>query len=143
MTQDTNGRGDLVDMDVPPKLKLAMLWASAMFLYVYGDIFDLFRASRIEDILAGKTPVGETTQLALLSFSLMMAIPGLMVVLSVILKPAINRGANLIVGAAFTIIVALTMRGAWNFYLFLGSIDMILTAAIVWTAWRWPRTNAR
>lgn len=138
MSQDKS-RGALVDMDVPPKLKLALLWASVMFCYVYGDIFDLFRAARVEDILAGKTPVGETTQLALLSFSLMMAIPSLMVALSVLLNPAISRAANLVFGVAFTVIVALTMRGAGYFYLFLGTIDIILTATIVWTAWRWPR----
>jgi hypothetical protein len=30
---------------------------------------------------------------------------------------------------------AFTMPGAWVFYIFLGSVDVVLTALIVWYAW--------
>ncbi len=43
------------------------------------------------------------------------------------------------VGVLYTLFVLATMPGAWAFYLFLGTLDMALTALIVWFAWTWPR----
>jgi hypothetical protein len=31
------------------------------------------------------------------------------------------------------------MPGAWEFYVFLGVIEIVLTALIVWYAWKWPK----
>jgi hypothetical protein len=31
------------------------------------------------------------------------------------------------------------MPGSWVFYIFLGSVEVVLTALIVWYAWTWPR----
>lgn len=59
----------LEDIKVNVKLKLAALWASFMFLYIYVDYFHLFMPGSIEDILAGKMFVFDITQLALLTVS--------------------------------------------------------------------------
>ena len=44
--------------------------------------------------------------------------------------------------APYTVFVLATMPGAWAFYLFVGTVDMVLTALIVWYAWTWPRQAA-
>jgi hypothetical protein len=36
----------------------------------------------------------------------------------------------------------ITMPGAWAFYIFLGVVEVVLTALIVWYAWNWPRQEA-
>jgi hypothetical protein len=41
-------------INVSVKLKLATLWASFMFLYIYVDYFALYMLSKIDDILKGK-----------------------------------------------------------------------------------------
>lgn len=140
-TEDAGGALD--DVKVHVKLKLSALWASVMFCYVYGDYFLLYQPGKLRDMLDGNmAPLGPATQGVLLFTSVSMAIPAVMVFLSLALRPAPNRVLNIILGALYTVFVLLTMPGAWAFYLFLGSLDVVLTALIVWHAWRWPRQEA-
>jgi hypothetical protein len=39
----------------------------------------------------------------------------------------------------YSIIIVMTMRGAWGFYLLLGCVEVALTVAVTWYAWTWPR----
>ena len=71
----------------------------------------------------------------------MLAIPSVMIFLSVALQPALARWLNIIVGAAYTAIILLTMW-AWVYHIFYGVIEIALTALIVWYAWNWPRAPA-
>lgn len=133
----------LVDTKIDIKFKLSALWASLMFCYVYGDFFGLFKPGRLQHMLDGRMgPLGETTQGVLVGTSALMAIPSLMVVLSLVLKPAVSRWANIVFGALYTAIMLITMPGSWAFYIFLGVIEVLLTATIVWQAWKWPRQAA-
>jgi len=90
-------------------------------------------------MLAGKMgPLGPTTQAILLGTSVMMAIPSVMIFLSLALKPALSRWANIIFGVIYTLIILVTMWD-WAFYVFFGVVEVILTALIVWYAWNWPK----
>jgi hypothetical protein len=136
--------GALEDFQVPVKVKLSALWTAVMFCYVYGDYFGLYRPGQLQGMLAGRMePLGPTTQGVLLGTSLMMAIPAVMVFLSLALKPAINRWANIVLGTLYTLIMLATMPGAWAFYIFFGVVEVVLTALVAWYAWRWPRLNVR
>ena len=53
---------ELEDIKVHVKLKLAALWASVMFMYVYVDVIGFFKPGVIEDILAGVVWEFEITQ---------------------------------------------------------------------------------
>jgi hypothetical protein len=121
------------------RLKLSALWAAVMFCYVYGDFFSLFKPGRLASMQAGQTGVGPTTQGALLAFAVLMSVPALMVFLALILPAAICRWANILAGAAFTLLMLAIIPGAWTFYEYLGIVEAALTALIVWYAWRWPR----
>jgi hypothetical protein len=131
--------GSLSDFKIPVKLKLSALWTSVMFCYLYGDYFGLHKPGKLREMLDGRMPIGATTQGLLLGTAALMAIPSLMVFLSLVLKPTINRWANVVFGALFTLIMLITMPGAWAFYIFLGVIEVVLTGLIVWYAWTWPR----
>ena len=132
--------GALEDFQVPLKVKLSALWTAVMFCYVYGDYFGLYLPGQLQAMLAGKMEsLGPTTQGVLLGTSLMLAIPAVMVFLSLALKPAMNRWANIVLGTLYTLIMLVTMAGAWVFYIFFGVVDVVLTALVVWYAWRWPR----
>lgn len=52
----------LEDIKASLKLKLAALWASFMFLYIYLDYFALYMPGIIEDILRGRVFVFDITQ---------------------------------------------------------------------------------
>ncbi len=133
----------LDDIKVHVKFKLAALWASAMFCYIYGDYFWLYAPGKLQGMLEGKMePLGQATQVVLLGVSISMAIPAVMIFLSLALKARLSRWLNIVLGVVYTVFVLITMPGASAFYLFLGSVDMILTALIVWYAWNWPKQEA-
>ena len=133
----------LEDLAIPVKLKISALWASAMFCYIYADFFMLHEPGRLANMNAGiLAPFGLATAAIMLGVSVMMVIPSVMVFLSLVLPPSVNRWANMALGAIYTIIIILTMIGAPLFYLFFGTVEVMLTAAIVWYGWTWPRTAA-
>jgi hypothetical protein len=130
----------LEDLKVHVKLKISALWAAVMFCYVYGDYFGLFKPGILEEMIAGKMgPLGPATQGVLLGVALMMAIPSVMVFLSLVLPPTVNRWMNITFGVIYTVIMLITMPGEWTFYIFLGVVEMVLTGLIVWYSWNWPK----
>lgn len=133
----------LQDHPVGIRYRLAALWASLTFCYLYGDYFGLYVPGKLRMMTDGLMgPLGETTQGILIGTAAMMAIPSLMVVLSLVLRPGIARILHIVFGLAFTIIMALTMPGGWLFYQLLGVVEMALTLTIAWTAWKWPRAGS-
>ncbi len=89
------------EIKVSLKLKLAALWASFMFLYIYVDYFALYMPGKIGDILKGKVFVFEISQAFLLVALVSVTIPALMIFLSVALPAKVNRWANIIIAAVY------------------------------------------
>lgn len=129
------------DIKVHVKLKLSALWAAVMFCYIYGDYFGLYVPGQLKGMLAGQGPIGPTSQSSLVPVAIMMAVPGIMVFLSLIMLPRLNRVVNMVLGTLYTAIMVITMPGAWVFYIVLGVIEVVLTLLIVGYAWKWPREN--
>jgi len=137
------GKPALEDARVNVKIKLSALWASVMFCYVYGDYFGLYGKGKLAEMMDGRIgPLGEATQSVLVGVSAMMAVPSVMVFLSLALTPMLNRWLNLLLGLGYSAIMLLTMRGAPTFYVFLGVVEVLITLTIVWHAWTWPRRPA-
>ena len=130
----------LQDYRAPVKVRLAAFWASLMFCYVYADFFGLFVAGRLGEMNRGiMNPLGPATPGVLLGASIMLAVPALMVSASLVMRPTLNRWANIVLGLVYAAIILLTMIGAPLFYLFFGTVEVALSLIIVWHAWRWPR----
>jgi hypothetical protein len=134
----------LVNYPIPTKVKLSALWASTMFCYIYCDYFELYTHGKLQSMLQGNLgPMGSVTQGVLLGLSAMMALPSLMVFLSVALPARYNKVLNIVVGAFFTLLMAfLTYSTEWYFYKFFAGIETALTALVVSYAWRWPKSAA-
>jgi Family of unknown function (DUF6326) len=127
------------DIKVHVKFKLCALWTSVMFVYIYADYFGLYEPGALQHILNGKMgPLGAVTQTGLLGSMALMAVPSVMIFLSLVLKPTINRWANIVVGLAFTVIETLTLPGAWMYYILAAVVADVLTLLVVWYAWTWP-----
>jgi hypothetical protein len=109
-----------------------------MFLYVYGDYFQLYQPGQLTDMIAGRTALGATSQALLLGMSLIMILPSLMPFLSLALPAPINRWVNIVAGLLYTVIMVLAIRGGWHFYILYGWIEIVVTGLVVWYAWRWP-----
>ena len=131
----------LDDKRIHVKIKLSALWAAVMFCYIYGDVFRLFQHGELQAMLDGKMWGLPVTQGLLVGTSAFIAIPSIMVFLSLVLRPGLNRWANILFGVIYTGTMLYTMMysGPWAFYIFLGFIEVTLTVLIVWHAWTWPR----
>ena len=87
--------------------------------------------------------MGAATEGALIGMAAVMAVPSLMIFLSLILPPAANRWINILLGAVYSVIMLLAMQNSWHFYVLLGLIEIVLTLLIIWYAWTWPKQPAR
>lgn len=126
----------------PVKLKLCMLWTATMFCYAYADYFGLFQPGRLASMNAGRIePLGAASPGVLVGVSIMMAVPAAMTFLSLILPPRPDRWINIVLGLAYTAIIAMTMPGAPPFYLMFCIIEMVFTLLLAWYAWTWPRSG--
>ncbi|MBI2022777.1 hypothetical protein HYS97_02930, partial [Candidatus Daviesbacteria bacterium] len=114
-----NTAGELENIKVNVKLKLAALWTSVVFLYIYVDYFGFFRPGFIEGVLAEKVWQFEITQAFLLVALASVTIPILMIFLSVALPAKVNRWTNIIVAAVYIPFTLFNLAGeAWLFMIF-------------------------
>ena len=123
---------------IPVKMMLSALWATLMFLYIYADFFSLYRPGQIEEMVSGRIGPFSVTQGSLLTFSILMLIPAVMVFLSLALKSRVDRWANIILGVLYTAVNIGNLVGeTWAFYILFGIVEMALTLLIVGYAWKW------
>ncbi|MEV6223748.1 DUF6326 family protein [Nocardia fluminea] len=132
----------LEDQPMPVRVELAAAWTSFMFLYAYVDILNFFTPGTIEDILDGRVFEFALSQTFSTTALTLMAIPILMVVLSITLPARVNRIANLIVASLYVPVTAFNVLGeSWLYFYGLGvALELILLALILRYAWTWPRT---
>lgn len=132
----------LEDAPVNIKIKLAALWTATTFCYLYGDYFELYTPDKLNSMINGNNPLSSSS--GLLFASLIMAVPPIMIVVSIFLKPKLNKWLNIIFGGLFTLLmlsIAIESLKPWYaFYVFLALLDAVLTGLAVWLALKWPRT---
>ena len=126
------------DVKINVKMKLSALWVALMLLYIYADIFSLFRPGQIKEMIEGLMGPLPVTQGSLLTASILMIIPAVMVFLSLTLSPRVNRWANIILGVLYTFVNISNLIGeTWIYYISFGVVEIALTLLIVWYAWKW------
>lgn len=137
-----NTQNALEDMKVNSKLKLAVLWASFMFLYIYVDYFALYMPGKIEDILKARVFVFDLTQGFLLGALASVTIPALMIFLSVAMPAKVNRCANIIIATVYIPYTLFNLAGeTWMHMVFGAAVEVVLLSLIIRYAWKWPRTE--
>jgi len=134
----------LGDVKINVKIKLSALWVTLMLFYIYADIFGFYTPGNIEKVLSGDLGGIQITEGFLFVMAIWMAIPSVMVFLSLTLKANANRWVNIIIG-----IVSIVVLGASFFvgefsarYTFQAIVEGVLIALIVWHAWKWPIQEA-
>ena len=129
------------DTQVDVKLVLSALGIAMLFVFAYVDIFGFYRDDVLDAALDGRVA---TTDFAVnqvfLTFTLIyILIPTLMVVLSLVLTPRVNRPINIVVSLLYMASIIVSCIGEeWAYYLVGSLIEVLLLAAIVRAAWRWP-----
>jgi hypothetical protein len=138
-----NSINKMEDMKISVKMKLSALWVAMMFLYIYADILYLYKPGQLGEMIKGLMGPFPATQGALLSASILVAIPAVMVFLSLTLKPKVNRWANITLGILYTAVNIVNLIGeTWAFYIFFGIVEIGCTLLIVWNAWKWSKQES-
>jgi hypothetical protein len=142
MSKKTNTTSTLRDPRMPVQAKLAAAWTSFLFLYIYVDYFALYMPGAIDDILAGVVWEFNISQTLLTIFLTLIAIPSLMVMLSMTLPARVNRAANLVVASLYIPVSVFNALGeSWiSFYGLSIGLEVAILALILREAWTWPRT---
>ncbi len=106
-TKGYNGQREdmLEDPKINVKLKLSALWAPLVALYLYGDYFEMYVSGKVDGLLHGNSLLD--SPLRSLMTSILLAIPALTIGPSLLLRPKINRGLNLVFATLLTIVVLL------------------------------------
>ena len=139
---DQKSRNSLQSFQLPRPLRLSLLWASMMFLYVYNDYISMYQPETIAMMREGRMgPLGEATDAVLLGVAILMTIPALMVFLSAGLPAAFSKWLNVGFGAAYTLVNAATLFGSPPFYQLIVCVEIVLSISIVVLALTWPKAS--
>ena len=140
MNTQIKQQNTLADHHISIPLKLAALWASFMFFYIYVDYFHLYMPKTLEDIQSGKVFVFDITQGFLIAALVSVSIPALMIFLSVVLPSKVNRFSNIIIATIFIPYTLFNLAGeAWIHMIYGAIVEVLLLLLIIYFAWKWPR----
>lgn len=136
-----NTSTDYRDSWINPRIKIAALWASMLFVFVYVDLFSLYRADVRADIEAGEVSAFSIGQGFLLGVTVYVALPSLMVFLSLVLPARVTRMANIVLAVLYALTIVGSAVGEWNYYILGSAIEVALLAGIAYYAWTWPKAT--
>jgi len=129
------------DTQVDVKLVLSALWIAMLFVFAYVDIFGFYRADVLDAALDGKvaTTAFTVNQIFLTLTLVYILLPTLMVVLSLLLKPRVNRIINIVASLLYVLSIIVSCIGEqWTYYILGSIVEAILLVAIARAAWKWP-----
>jgi hypothetical protein len=135
MTAAPNLEPSTVDV----RVKISALWTSTLFVFAYVDLFSLYRDDFRADLDAGEVGGFTVNQAFLLGTTAYVVVPSLMVFLTLVLPPRIDRVANIALGIAYALTVVAGAVGEWSYYVLGSAVEVALLAAVVYFAWTWPR----
>lgn len=131
------------ELKVNIRIRLVALWTALMFFYIYGDYFKLYIPDETGKLVSGDTLLDSPVKL--FAASVLLALPPIVIILTVLAKASFARIVNIIFGLFFTaimLLIAFTSLGEWWIaYVFYAIVESLITMIIVLQAWNWPKVN--
>jgi hypothetical protein len=115
-------------------LKLAGLWVALMLVFLLGDVLRVYAG----DVKPGEISGMKLGQAGWLGIAVLMALPIVMLVLTLLVDGPVNRWANIIVAGfflLFNLIGLPTYPGAYDKFLI--AVGLVFNIMTIWIAWRW------
>jgi Family of unknown function (DUF6326) len=137
MTSKTN----LEPFPVNVRIKISALWTAMLLVFAYVDIFSFYRPDFRAEIEAGEIGGFAVDQRFLLATTVYVVIPCLMVFGTLVLRPRVNRIANLVLCAAYVLTIVVSAIGEWSYFILGSAVELAFLAAIAYYAWTWPRES--
>jgi Family of unknown function (DUF6326) len=135
MTSDTKFEPSNVNV----RIKISALWTSMLFVFAYVDLFSLYRPDFRADLEAGEVGGFDVDRPFLLGTTVYVVIPSLMVFCALILRPRVNRIANIALAITYALTIIAGAIGEWGYYVLGSAVEVALLAGVVYYSWTWPR----
>jgi len=121
------------------QITISALWVAVMLSSLMGDVLRFYEPGIIKQIIAGEVEGMQQTHRGLLVSATFMAIPIVMVVLSMTLNYNANRWANIVFSIFFFgfTLIWLLVKPPPAYKILLGSVGLVCNALIVWYAYMW------
>jgi len=130
----------LVEQKANIKLIIMSAWIALMCLYIYCDIFSLYRPGTIGSITSGKMGFLDVSQMSLFSASLLMVIPSVMILVSTLATARICRNINVVTSAIYFLVNIGNLAGeTWAYYYLFGLLEIVVVIFIFVISLRWPK----
>ncbi len=131
---------------IPVQAKIAAAWTSFTLLYAYVDILNFFKPGVLDSILHGKVWDFDVSAPLLTLMLASVAIPSVMVFLSLVLPARANRLTNITVAIVLVPYTLFNVAGEsleWAaFYAISIGLEVALLVFIVRSAWTWRASTA-
>jgi len=140
--QSRKNWSELLNEKIDIKIKLSMFWTTLMFLFVYADLKAIYQTGTVEAIIQGEILGMKIDDIFLLISAILMSLPAIMIILSILIKPKLNRILNISVASLFIVIntaTYFTPGRVWYYYIYFTSLEYVICILIVLSAWRWPK----
>ncbi|MDQ2662353.1 MAG: DUF6326 family protein [Actinomycetota bacterium] len=151
MTTQTNTRQPLETTKlletprIPVQARITAAWTSLMFLVIYVDYYHLYQPGEIDMIRGGRIFEFEISGILMSIFFVVIAIPALMIVLSMAMPARANRVTNLVVATLYIPVMVFNAVGATPdyalYYALTIGVEVLLLAYILRCTWGWPRAT--
>jgi hypothetical protein len=133
-----------MDATATPTKKLARmallsnLWIVVAMNIILADVLSLYipGASDAVAATAGETPIPQLMLAGAIGVEVSVA----MVILSRVLKQAVNRWVNIVAGV-FTIMFVWGAAAPYPHYTFLAAVETVCLLLVIWNAWKWTASE--
>jgi Family of unknown function (DUF6326) len=129
----------LAPSTVNVRIKISALWTSMLFVFAYVDLFSLYRPDVRADLEAGEIGGLSVDRALLFGTTVYVVIPSLMVFCALVLRPQVDRIANLALSIIYALTIVAGAIGEWSYYILGSAIEIALLAAVAYYAWTWPK----
>ena len=132
-----------IETPVETRVRLSALWTTVMLLVAFVDLFSLYRADVRANIEAGQMFVFEIGETFLLGVIVYVAVPTLMIALSVLLPRRVVRPLTLVIAPLFAVTIVGGAVGEMGYYVLGSAIELVLLAVVmvISVRWRSPKTS--
>ncbi len=132
----------LTDEKVNVKVKLALFWTALMFLYIYNDILSFYQPGHVAQLTEGGLEGVVFDQPMLIAAAVLMALPSLMIFISLTVKASVNRIVNIGMGIFHILVLGGTQfigeDQVWIYWRINEILELLFLLLIIRTAWKWP-----
>ena len=135
-------KSPFVEQKVNVKLIIMSAWIALMCLYIYCDIFSLYRPGTIGSITSGKMGFFDVSQMSLFSASLLMVIPSIMILFSTLATARASRIINLVTSVIYFLVNIGNLIGeTWGYYFLFGLLEIGVVILIFVISLKWPKES--